>query len=583
MISRLRLVRYKGFKEFTLNLKGSAILVGPNNAGKTTIISALRLCAYLIRQARSRQPEHSVHDSVRDRSVVGYVLSLPAEQFVQENVHYEFREEEARVELRFKDGASLYVVWPVDDDPYFYLEHLDGMQPRTISTVKEKYPLIGIVPTLAPVDHREFVRSEKHVRENLSTRLVSRHFRNQVYFEHYKHPSAYEEFVKFAVENTPEIEYLELVSSSSGSEREIDLYYCESVSHTEKELYWAGDGLQIWLQFLFHVWRQKEVQTLVLDEPDIFLHPDLQRRLVRVLEGINSQVIMATHAPEILSEASRDSVIIVDRSKKISRRISDDRALGVLNDALGSGFNLRLAKTLRSRVALFVEGKDMKVLRNIASTLGASNFSKERGLAVVPMDGYSNRGMSSSFGWLNSNFLDGAVEVFVILDRDYRSDSQVSADLADLQQAGIRAHVWKRKELESYLLVPPVIARASGLDVGQIQEYMNASEESLRDKVFARYLATRSVEERSSGVNQVTINEESIKEFDVKWKDRSWRLSIVPPKDVLSSMNQRIQSVGGKPVSMRGLSAKIRVTEIDDEMRNLIFDVEASLTSGSID
>lgn len=42
-IDRLRLIRYKGFEEFTVQLRTQSLLVGPNNAGKSTIITALRV------------------------------------------------------------------------------------------------------------------------------------------------------------------------------------------------------------------------------------------------------------------------------------------------------------------------------------------------------------------------------------------------------------------------------------------------------------------------------------------------------------------------------------------------------------
>ena len=45
MIDRVRLVRYKGFEEFDLRIGRQAVLVGPNNAGKITLIQSLRLAS----------------------------------------------------------------------------------------------------------------------------------------------------------------------------------------------------------------------------------------------------------------------------------------------------------------------------------------------------------------------------------------------------------------------------------------------------------------------------------------------------------------------------------------------------------
>lgn len=301
MIQRLRLMNYKGFEDFTLHFRETSFLIGPNNAGKSTVIGALRLCSILLSHAKRRKPEVARHDTRRDRKVVAYSVSTPAAPgFVDENIRYEFRDVEARIELHFKNKATLYVVWPSDNEGYFYVEHVEGAQPPHLKVVKDWYSTLAVVQTLAPIEHREILLTETYIRENLGSPLASRHFRNQLYYRKREDPDDYDDLCEYLVANTPEIESIELVPRLLGAPSELDLFFQESGTRTEKELYWAGDGLQIWLQILFHIWRQSGVSTLILDEPDVFLHPDLQRRLVHVLEDLKCQVILATHAPEIL-------------------------------------------------------------------------------------------------------------------------------------------------------------------------------------------------------------------------------------------------------------------------------------------
>jgi predicted ATP-dependent endonuclease of OLD family len=49
-----------------------------------------------------------------------------------------------------------------------------------------------------------------------------------------------------------------------------------------RELYWAGFGFQVWCQLLTHVVRAAESTIFVIDEPEIYLHADLQRQLVSI-------------------------------------------------------------------------------------------------------------------------------------------------------------------------------------------------------------------------------------------------------------------------------------------------------------
>ena len=335
------------------------------------------------------------------------------------------------------------------------------------------------------------------------------------------------------------------------------------------------------MQVLFHLWRLQDVDTIVLDEPDVFLHPDLQRRLVRVLEDSRAQIVLATHAPEVLSEASRESVVLVDRTKRRSRRVSDERVLAQLNDVLGSGFNLRLAKALRSRVALFVEGKDMAVLKNVAKAVGARMFYGEVGLSITAMEGASNRQIASSFGWLSQHLLEGTVHVSMILDRDYMTVEMCHDIVNEFSGFGVHAHVWVRKELESYLLTASLISRVSGAPVDEVNRYLDEATEELKAGMFSNLLDIRRRLERESksGKHEVEISKEHYTDFESRWQSREWRLYAAPAKQVLSGVNSRLQAASHRAVSSRALSARVQAHEVPDEMRNVLLDIEAALAS----
>lgn len=581
-IDQLKLKSFKGFQDFTLSFRpGTNVIVGPNNAGKSTIITSLRLCAGLIANAKRKKADEPVFDEQRDRRVRGFYVDRSASTFIDENVRYEFGESEARIELRWRNKATLYVVWPPDDEAFYYLEHVEGMQPKSTNAVKENYTPIGTIPTLSPVDHMEAELTPKYVRNHIGGRLSSRHFRNQLSLLKAGERERFDEFIDFAVGYTPEIDALTLNETYANGQKNLDLYYRESSTRTEKELCWSGDGLQIWLQVLHHVWRQQDVSTLVLDEPDVFLHPDLQRRLVRLVENFSGQIIMATHAPEIVSESNRDTVIIVDRTRRHARRVRNDEVLSNLNDALGSGFNLKLARTLRSKVALFVEGDDMKVLSNIARKVGAESVHNENGLAIASMGGFTKREYAASFGWLNENLLDSAVRVFVILDRDYLPDEVVYDICKDYENSGVEAHIWGKKELESYLVIPSAIARLAGAPVEDVETYIDASCTDLKHKVFARYMSAREDWATDKREHQVSRYERNLEEFESMWVDADWQRSRVPAKELLSAVNEKLQRDSFKSVSVRALSSNIRAHEVPAEMRDVLLRIESYLQASS--
>jgi len=48
VVQSLDLRNFKAFERFTVNFRTASFLVGPNNAGKSTIIAALRACTYML-------------------------------------------------------------------------------------------------------------------------------------------------------------------------------------------------------------------------------------------------------------------------------------------------------------------------------------------------------------------------------------------------------------------------------------------------------------------------------------------------------------------------------------------------------
>lgn len=580
MLSKLRLVNFRSFRDFSINFADGAYLVGPNNAGKSTILTALRTADVLIRYAYRRNPTlRSIHN---DRNVVAYPLILNDFPALEESVRHEFHHDsEARFELAWRSGARLVAVWPkITDDEmpenFFYLEKSAGTQVRGTTAARSAFPLLGVIPPLTPIEHSEGLREDSYVRASVSTRLSSRHFRNQLRLM--REDGAFDDFCRYIGEWLDDIEIVSFDHHYDNSGMILDVYYEETGSKVPKELVWAGDGIQIWLQILYHVYRTRDRETLILDEPEVYLHPDLQRKLVHLLEDTGRQVIVATHSSEIVAEADPKLVMMVEKSRKRARRPDDTAQLEILSKALGTAFNLRLARALRSKVALFVEGQDMVVLRRLARTLEMNALSTERGVTVIPLEGYSRWVQVSPFAWLCRSLLPEAIQIFVILDHDYRPE-QISEKVEEAFKAeGMTAHIWKRKELESYLLTPAVIARLAGVSIEVVTVMLEEVTASMEGYVFGQMLGERIEIDKPTGKHISTISESFKREFEPKWQDFDYRLHACPAKDVISELNKKLRDNSNRPVSVRSLAAAHRAYEIPSEMVAILRRVEEATT-----
>jgi predicted ATP-dependent endonuclease of OLD family len=100
----------------------------------------------------------------------------------------------------------------------------------------------------------------------------------------------------------------------------------------------------------------------MLDEPDVYMHPDLQRRLIRFLRDRFPQTIVTTHSVEILSEVSPQEILLIDKRRQRAGFADSVQALQIAVDKLGATQNLQLSRLWTARKLILLEGKDIEIL-----------------------------------------------------------------------------------------------------------------------------------------------------------------------------------------------------------------------------
>ena len=593
-LKSLRFVNYKGFADYSISLRQTNVLIGANNAGKSTTLEAIRLLASMLPTARRVAP--STAGAVAGSVVRGWPITttaIEASAFSEENIRHDFRYEETRIEATASSGARLVACWPAFDDEdddngqrhgTYHVFSADGAPirpPREIA--REDIPTIGVVPTLTPLDSRESYISDETLRRNITSRRSSRYFRNALYR---LTQDQWGEFKAFVFERTPEITGLMLRRVQTSEEDSFDLFYQEDGTRHEREIGWAGDGIQIWLQALYHIWSLGDSPIVVLDEPDVFLHPDLQRRLARSLFApVARQTIIATHSVEILAEAQPGSAVWIDRSRRRAERPKPDGALGVIGRRLGSGYELGVGRALRSPVAVFVEGDDAPVLAILARRLGKSAVADSDRYATIPLGGFSKNWRAAAFSETMES-LGAAVRTFVLLDRDLRSEAAVDVETAAVRSVNARVHVWRRRELENYLLVPGAISRVAGIPSADAELLLEESLSAGRDEAMDAMQAQRLAERRlpgspTSGHSDRTVLEASRGEFETLWSSQEGRVCIIDAKMVIRSLNKALQERGARTLNSHTLARSMAASEIADEVVEVLDEISLLIARGA--
>jgi AAA domain, putative AbiEii toxin, Type IV TA system/AAA domain len=446
MLSQLLLKNYRGFRQHTVPFRQRSIIIGRNNAGKSTIVEALRLLSIVVNRFQnstyidmSRETGIPALESCIAPSLRGTYIDL-------RHVCYQYNDPPATLEATFSAGQQVSVYLFPENELFAVIKDEHGRVVETKARARfVNIPAINVLPQVRPLLTDEEPRDETYVRSSIMTDLSPLHFRNQLkIFNH-----LYADFARLAEESWPGLRMRDLRLEKT--EEGVRLSQLIQDGRFVAEVGRMGHGLQIWLQVIWFLVRSDELQTLILDEPDVYLHADLQRRLVRHLLTRPNQIILTSHSVEILSEVSPDQILIVDKTRNSATFATSVPAVQSIVDHIGSMHNVQLARLWDARRFLLVEGKDLYLLKIFHHAL----FPRSKG----SIDTIPNMAVGGWGGWNyavgSSMFLRNSVgeEVvtYCVLDSDYHASEEIEGRLRDATMKGVELHIWRRKEIENYL------------------------------------------------------------------------------------------------------------------------------------
>ncbi len=578
MLTRLEISNYRGFEQHTIPLRPTTVIVGRNNAGKSTVVEMLRLVSLVTSRYRSL-PYRSPPDWMK---VTGYQRvvspSLKGMEFNFVSVFHRYGDPPAKVTAFFDSGKVVSVHIGPEEEVFATVgDEGGGSLGNKAQAARFQLDTLSILPQVAPVVQNEQLLTEKYVRGAMSSSLAPLHFRNQLHFS----PDLFDEFRGLAQSSWPGLRIKELRLLPASPEREAALELFVQDGDFVAELANMGHGLQMWLQAIWFLTRCAGDVTVILDEPDVYMHADLQRRLMRLVQRRHHQVIVATHSVEILSQTDPQSVLVLDRAQRSSRFATSLPGLQSVIDSIGGVHNVQIARLWKSRRFLLLEGDDLRVLRHLHATLCPGTDTPLDDLPNVSIGGWGGWDAATRSGVVLRNAGGQPITTYCILDRDYHTDEEVAARMAQARQRGVRLHVWTRKEVENYLLVPHAIQRAiaSSPSFGQapgVAEVVAKMEEitaDLKDQVLDGLATYYLAMHKSEGLS--AANADARRRLGGAWETLEGRIRLVPGKAVVSALARWAQVKYGVSVSSVDLARALRGTEIATEVRRVLGAIES--------
>lgn len=573
MIKKLILNNYRCYDGHEINFKKLSIVVGKNNAGKSTLIEALRLISLVTTRYENltfRNPPAWTELPLNHR---GVAPSLKGIEFSKDNLFHLYGNPPSKIEGVFKNDYKVILYIGNEGELHGVLFDKNGQIIQTKGQARQaRFPVINILPQIGPLQMVEETLRADYIIANLSSALASRHFRNQLN----QLNSRYKEFKRMAEETWPGLRIVELSgrSQTTGSKLSLLVQDASFVA----EVGWMGHGLQMWLQTIWFLARSHKTSTVILDEPDVYMHADLQRKLIRFLRNRFSQVIIATHSIEIMAEVEPDEILVIDRRQDKSLYASSLPAVQSIIHNIGSIQNIELARLWNAKKFLIVEGKDISILKRFQNTLFPYSSEPFDSIPSMPCGGWGGWNYVVGSQMLLRNAGDTRISVYSIFDSDYHSETEINKRRNDAESHKINLKVWNKKEIENYLIADPAIYRIirrnksidDSITLQMVTDKIDEVVESLKDDVIDSVATVIHHENRNYTAGKAHSEARSL--INPKWD--SDKRNLVSGKKVIKKLSEWSNSTWKASLSALSIAREMSSNEIPSELSKVVNAIE---------
>ena len=489
LIHDLEIENFKHFGERQrIELDHPAVLIGPNNCGKTTAIQALALWSQAVRtwfeaKGKSRPKERPAtslnrlnvvsvpvrrtryfwHDAVVRRGNRDVPLSI--------GVGVLHRNAVERVTMRFRNQGEDLVYCAPDDAT---LRRPDVIETAAALNVDLLYPMSGL-------ETEEPILQPGRIDVLLGQGQTAQVLRNLCLLVFRDAPDDWRRIAGL-MERLFSVRLDEPVETARGG---IDLFYRQANVREPLDVALAGRGLQQMLLLLAYLHSHPR-SVLLIDEPDAHLEILRQRQvyvLLREMAAQNeSQVVLVTHSEVLLDEALDRNLTLL-----LGGRTEDLAARQDVRSALRHYGAAHYVRAVERGYVLYVEGRtDLDVLLALARRLNHSAADAwEQPINVFHVrDNHPDPDLNAELERVEGGFgvtprkhffalrqMVPGLRGLAVLDNDGGAHE-------DADEGGLRVVYWKRYEVENYVVTPDVLRRAVAEHYGGTPLFADQSAET---------------------------------------------------------------------------------------------------------
>lgn len=484
--------RFKGIQEAPFDASAINVFIGANNSGKSSLAQMLHFGIGLLQAIELAQRwgnKESVSVSLSPTQLLYspcvnlYALGYGGQLIEDPDHAIEF-------EFVLQDGAEVQIAIRKGRNGNIYVTVENVLVARTLASLQLPFTIYS--PGLAGI-----ARHENYISNGVLLRTIARGDANLVFrnillrLSGNENPQPWQDFLDDLTKVFPETEIT--VDYRRETDEFVNVMVTSSAGTVPVEL--AGTGVLQAVQILSYV-HYFHPSVIILDEPDSHLHPNNQRLLCKLLQGVaeerDTQVFLTTHSRHVVDALSGQAAFLWVRNGTVER-MEKDYDLAVLLD-IGALDVKEMLSQSRAKCIVLTEDS---IKRPLEVLLDSSGFPMHDTLVLAYYGCTSPHNLRPLLELIRAS--NRNAKIVVHRDRDYLTERDAADWETQIRSMAAEPFLTDGVDIESHYLDANHLSELNGIAVDQMATLLQEATTTTRDVSIEKYVNGRTDLEKKKG------------------------------------------------------------------------------------
>lgn len=548
-ITAFHVKRFKGIDDAPFDVGSINAFIGANNSGKSSLAQLLHFGVSILQAidlakrwsnattvALSLSPTQLLYSPCVDLYALGAGGRL-----------LEARENAIQLAVTLSDGERIVIEIRRGRNGNIHVQVENVEAAKQLANLK--YPFTIYSPGLAGI-----ARSETYISDGVLLRTIARGDANLVLRNiliRLSHKTdQWEEFIEDLKKLFDEI--VLTVEFIPETDEHVMVYADLGKGKIPIEL--AGTGVLQAVQILGYV-HFFHPSVIILDEPDSHLHPNNQRLLCKLLQGVAderaTQVFLTTHSRHVVDALSGQAVFLWVRSGTVET-MEQDHDLAVLLDIGALDVKEMLSKS-QARCIVLTEDA---LKHSLEMLLESSDLPMNDTLVLAYYGCTSPQNLRPLLELIRTS--NPSAKIIVHRDRDYLSPEEAEGWNVKIREMGAEPFLTEGTDIESHFLSVSHLAELNGLEAADVEALLNEVTDSCRTTSIEKYVNGRTdIEKKKGTFGKLNLGELAAKAGDVVDGEKArYRHS----KTVLRALRKKFHEDRGENIKIIAPTEHVKCT-----------------------